>query len=175
MRHHGHRLWAAPVLLIVALALAGCGNGQGTSGYVAPDKVQPIPGTNLNRVTLTEQAMQDLGMQTTPVRKASPVTPKPTHTPTSTPTTKPTPTATPKTGTAAALTVIPVTAVIYDPQGSSWAYTIVGPRTFARQAIVIDHIVGDEAFLRSGPPVGTPVVTVGASELLGAEYGVGKE
>jgi len=165
------------VLLIVALALAGCGNGQGTSGYVAPDKVQPIPGTNLNRVTLTEPAMQDLGIQTTPVRTARSVTPKPKPAPTatSTPATKPTPTARPTTVTAVSLTVIPVTAVIYDPRGNSWTYTIVGPRAFARQAIVIDHIVGDEAFLRSGPPVGTPVVTVGAPELLGAEYGVGKE
>jgi len=34
---------------------------------------------------------------------------------------------------------------------------------------------GDEVLLRSGPPPGTPVVTVGAPELLGAEYGVGEE
>ena len=75
----------------------------------------------------------------------------------------------------AELTVIPLAAVIYDPQGRSWTYTIAAPRTFVRRAIVIDRIDGDEAFLRSGPPVGTPVVTVGAPELLGAEYGVGEE
>jgi hypothetical protein len=71
--------------------------------------------------------------------------------------------------------VVPLTAVIYDPSGSPWTYTVVGARTFLRQPIVVDHIDGDRVFLTSGPSVRTPVVTVGASELLGAEYGVGKE
>ena len=36
--------------------------------------------------------------------------------------------------------------------------------------VVIDHVDGDNAVLRSGPPAGTSVVTVGGAELLGTEY-----
>jgi hypothetical protein len=41
--------------------------------------------------------------------------------------------------------------------------------TFERQRIGIERIVGDLAVLSEGPPVGTPVVTVGAALLYGAE------
>ena len=70
---------------------------------------------------------------------------------------------------------IPFKAVIYDPNGKSWTYTSPAPRTFVRSAITIDRIDGDNAVLKAGPPVGTAVVTAGAPELLGAEYGVGEE
>lgn len=71
--------------------------------------------------------------------------------------------------------VIPFTAVIYDPDGQSWAYVVTGDRTYERAAISIDRIDGDQAVLKAGPPGGTPVVTAGAPELLGTEYGVGEE
>lgn len=71
--------------------------------------------------------------------------------------------------------VIPFTAVIYDPDGQSWAYVVVGDRTYERASVSIDHIDGDQAVLKAGPPDGTPVVTAGAAELLGIEYGVGAE
>jgi hypothetical protein len=70
---------------------------------------------------------------------------------------------------------IPFVAVIYDPQGQSWAYAVTGERTYQRVPIVIDRIDGDTAVLKSGPAAGTSVVTAGAPELLGAEYGVGEE
>ena len=35
-----------------------------------------------------------------------------------------------------------------------------------------DRIAGKLAFLKSGPPSGTPVVTVGSQELFGTEYEV---
>jgi hypothetical protein len=44
--------------------------------------------------------------------------------------------------------------------------------TFVPQEVVIARIDGDTAILTSGPAPGTEVVTVGAAELLGAEYGV---
>jgi transposase InsO family protein len=72
-------------------------------------------------------------------------------------------------------TVVPLTSVIYDPAGVAWVYTATATRTFSRTKIVIDHTTSDSAYLSSGPPVGSAVVTVGASELMGAEYGVGGE
>ena len=68
--------------------------------------------------------------------------------------------------------VMPYGAVIYDAQGSTWAYAALDTLTFQRAAIEIESIEGDEAFLSAGPPAGTPVVTVGAAELYGAETGV---
>ena len=42
-------------------------------------------------------------------------------------------------------------------------------------AVTVDQLQGDTAYLSKGPAVGTLVVTVGAEELLGTEYGVGHE
>ena len=70
--------------------------------------------------------------------------------------------------------IIPYSAVLYDAEGHSWVYTNPEPLVFIRQPIQIDTIVGDEAILADGPPVGTAVVTVGGAELFGTEFGVGK-
>ena len=45
---------------------------------------------------------------------------------------------------------------------------------FKREPIDVERIDGDVAVVRSGPAAGTPVVTVGAAELWGFEFGVGK-
>jgi len=41
--------------------------------------------------------------------------------------------------------------------------------TYQRQRIGVERIVGDLAVLSEGPAVGTPIVTVGAAMLYGAE------
>jgi hypothetical protein len=66
--------------------------------------------------------------------------------------------------------VVPYAAVLYDAHGDAWTYTSPEPLTFVRHRITVDNIQGDLAFLSSGPPVGTLVVTVGAAELYGAEF-----
>ena len=70
--------------------------------------------------------------------------------------------------------VIPYAAVLYDAKGNTWVYTNPEELVFIRKPIQIDTIVGDEAFLVDGPPVGAAVVTVGGAELYGTEFGVGK-
>jgi hypothetical protein len=65
--------------------------------------------------------------------------------------------------------VVPYGAVYYDAKGAPWVYVSGKPLTFERQRIGIERIVGDLAVLSEGPPVGTPVVTVGAALLYGAE------
>lgn len=71
--------------------------------------------------------------------------------------------------------VVPFTAVIYDPDGQSWTYVVVGDRTYERAPVTMDRVDGDSAVLKAGPADGTPVVTAGAPELLGTEYAVGEE
>jgi hypothetical protein len=75
-------------------------------------------------------------------------------------------------GSGSALTV-PYAAVIYDAQGATWSYVNTGPLVYLREEIKVERINGDTAILSAGPAAGTPVVTIGAAELYGAEIGVG--
>jgi len=70
---------------------------------------------------------------------------------------------------------IPLAALIYDPQGVPWTYLVVGRAAYQRTAVKVDHIDGDDVLISAGLRLGTPVVDAGAPELLGVEYGVGKE
>lgn len=119
---------------------------------IEPARVEPIPGTDLKRVTLTARAAERLGIQTAPVRGAH--------------------VARSESGTQR--TVIPYSAVIYDVHGGTWTYTNPDPLVFVRHRISVDSIDGDLAALSDGPPAGAAVVTTGAAELFGAEFGVGK-
>jgi hypothetical protein len=71
--------------------------------------------------------------------------------------------------------VVPYSAVVYDTDGSTWTYVNTAARTYVRQPITIVAIRDDIAQLSAGPPVGAPVVTVGAAELLGTEYNISGE
>ncbi len=65
--------------------------------------------------------------------------------------------------------VAPYAAVHYDGAGKAWAYVETAPFTYERKPLDIERIEGDWAVLRDGPPIGTRVVTTGASLLYGAE------
>jgi hypothetical protein len=65
--------------------------------------------------------------------------------------------------------VIPYSAVFYDENGGAWAYVNGEPRSYQRQRIAVERVVGDLAVLSDGPAVGTDVVTVGAPMLHGVE------
>lgn len=65
--------------------------------------------------------------------------------------------------------VVPYSAVYYDASGAAWVYVNAKPLTYERQRIAVERVVGDRAVLSDGPPIGTPVVTVGAALLYGAE------
>jgi len=69
--------------------------------------------------------------------------------------------------------VIPYSAVIYDLKGETWVYTSPEALTFVRERITVDYIEGDQAILTQGPAAGTKIVSVGAAELFGTEFGVG--
>lgn len=65
--------------------------------------------------------------------------------------------------------VVPYGSVYYDGKGDAWVYVNTKPLVFERQRVAVDRVVGDVAVLSDGPSVGTPVVTVGAAMLFGAE------
>jgi uncharacterized lipoprotein YbaY len=152
-----------PVLLglaaAVALALAGCGSASG-AGEPAPASLKPVAGSQVQQVQLTPAAERRAGIQTQPVRPAGGA--RSGH-------------AGARSGPASVRTVIPYSAVVYDTDGSTWTYVNTSGRTFVRERITVGAIEGHSALLSTGPAVGARVVTVGAPELLGAEYDISGE
>ena len=71
--------------------------------------------------------------------------------------------------------VLPYAAVLYDANGDTWTYTNPEPLVFVRHKISIDRVDGESAILAEGPDAGTKVVTVGAAELIGTEFGVDED
>ena len=146
MKHVNRLMVVASI--IAALQLSACGRRLAeTESEDEPAKFEPIAGTKLRSVTLTEDAIKRLDIQEALVRDVQ--------------------------VRGKQRKVIPYAAVLYDPDGATWAFTNPKPLLFVRQAIKIDYIVADLVVLLEGPPSGTAVVTVGAAELFGAEIGVG--
>jgi hypothetical protein len=133
------------LLLVLAAAasvgLSGCAAVKSDSAPtgVAPAALEKV-GSDLSKITLTDKAVERLGLTTEKVTKGSALE-------------------------------IPYAALMYDGAGKTWVYTSPEPRTYIRAAVTVDKITGDKVQLRSGPPAGTEVVTIGAAELFGTEFG----
>jgi hypothetical protein len=142
----------ATLLVVGGLAAGGCGTGVGTSAATAAPAATEQPATLQDGkdgapgiVHLSPVAQQRLDIRTSTV------------------------------GTAGGVLVMPYGAVVYEPDGSSWAFVQTEERTYQREPLTITGISGDQVTLGSGPPVGTPVVTQGAAELVGVETGIDGE
>ena len=79
----------------------------------------------------------------------------------------------PLTGEASSL-VVPQAALLHDAFGGTWVYEARGQHVFVRRRVSVIDMVGTMAVLDHGPAPGTRVVTAGAAELFGTEFGVGK-
>lgn len=133
------------LLGLAAFLLAACSQGE-VAGIVSEDPpvhVEKNEATGLSLLTLSAKAAERLGIATGAVSAVG------------------------------AGTAIPYAALVYDKAGKTWVYTNPQGRDFIRQEIEVERIEGDLAFLSSGPPVGTAVVTVGTAELWGVDTGVG--
>jgi multidrug efflux pump subunit AcrA (membrane-fusion protein) len=73
-------------------------------------------------------------------------------------------------GESESLTV-PRNSLLRDIYGGAWVYEKVGDHVYRRQRVLVDRVVGDLAVLVNGPKVGAAVVTDGAAELFGTEFG----
>lgn len=145
MRNANRLMLVAPVL--AGLHLAACQQAAEKKEKVAPAHVEHIEGEEVSRVTLTEKAAERLAVTLDVVRDE-------------------------RVG-GALRKVVPYGAVLYDVNGRTWVYTSPESLVFVRREIVVDHIAGDLAVLTDGPPAGTRVVTLGATELHGAEFEIG--
>ena len=138
--------WIAVGLCIACLPLAACAKPPVEEEVESRAvKVEQIEGSDLSRVTVTEEAAKRLDLQTKTLRTVM------------------------IRGTLRK--VIPYAALLYDKDGNTWAYVATGgdPLTFVRASVTVDYIDGETAVLSAGPAVGAVVVTTGASELFGSE------
>src|SRR3954469_15266368 len=76
---------------------------------------------------------------------------------------------------AGSRTKVPYDAVLYEPNGKAIVYTNPAPLRYESASVKVAHFKGKTAVLKSGPPKGTRVVTVGGDEILGVEQGVAGE
>jgi membrane fusion protein, heavy metal efflux system len=70
--------------------------------------------------------------------------------------------------------VVPRAALLRDIHGDTWVYENTSPHTFARRRVSVDRVVGDLAAIATGPKPGAKIVTDGAAELFGTEFGGSK-
>jgi hypothetical protein len=139
---------AGLVLIACVVSLSACG-GEASTGYDyelashhEPAKLEPIKGTDVQRVIFDAEAAERVGLKTAPIRQER------------------------------RKEIMPYAALIYDAEGDTYAYTAPEPLTYVRQEINIDHFEGDSVVLSDGPPAGTKVVTVGVDEVYGTEFEV---
>ena len=138
---------AGLVLVAGVVSLSAC--SEASSGYDyelashhEPAKLEPIKGTDVQRVIFDALAAKRVGLKTSPIRQNGQGK------------------------------IMPYAALIYDAEGGTYAYTAPEPLTYVRQEISIDHMDGDSVVLSGGPPAGTEVVTVGVDEVYGTEFEV---
>lgn len=143
------RVVCAGLVLIAGVASLSACSGEASSGYDYetashhdPAKLEPIKGTDVQRVIFDADAVKRVGLQTAPIRQDG------------------------------RKEIMPYAALIYDAEGNTYAYTAPRPLTYVRQQINIDHFDGGSVVLSDGPPVGTEVVTIGADEVYGTEFEV---
>jgi len=144
------------LLTLAAFAFAGCAKVDAEAKKSSASRVEAIDGSSIKRVVLNPGAEKRLDIQTAKVREATPQE---------------------IVGIPAGLSsrsVIPYEALIYDKTGATFTYTNPKDLDYVRAAITVDGIKDKVVVLSAGPPLGTPVVTVGAVLLYGVETGVGK-
>jgi hypothetical protein len=138
MSHHA--VVRGIVALSTCLAITGCKEATpaAVTGY-EPAQLELVSGTDVKRVTFTEEGLRRIDLQTAPVR------------------------------TIAGHAAVPHAAIIYESDGTTIVYVAETQRSFMRRAVVVRRVAGDWAFIRRGPSQGTSVVTVGAAQVHGAE------
>jgi hypothetical protein len=136
---------ALPVV-IAAAALAGCHTTTTSADAGGPPPSARMERTGPNgvlSVVLTQLGAQRAGIQTAVAATA-----------------------------AHGRAVVPDSALLYQPDGSSVIYAMTGPLTYTLATVGVASIQGSQVYLTGVKP-GTTVVTVGGEELLGVQDGVG--
>jgi hypothetical protein len=137
--------WITALALVASTAapLAACAEvPTSTHKTVEPVTSEPIGDTGMKRLTLTEQAVDRLAVETVPVVDGG------------------------------GRLLIPYAALLYLPDGTTFVYTNPEGHSYVRAPVAVESINGAQVVLTNGPAPGTSVVTAGGAELWGAEFGI---
>jgi hypothetical protein len=146
---HVTRRQAASALLVPVLAvlgLAGCARGGPSAAPEVPQAQMEHLGQNKAlSVVLTPLGARRIAIQTAPAVASG------------------------------RRVLIPVRALLYEPDGRTVVYTKTAAYAYTRQFITVTVITSSQVVVTSGLSAGAQVVTEGAEELLGVQNGVGVE
>jgi hypothetical protein len=135
------RLVAAGLVVLAAgLTVSACSEVESNLRETYPYKVEPIKGSDVQRVRMKDETAALLPVETTTVRRAG------------------------------KRKVVPHEALIYNPDGGSFVYTKPEAQTYVRAPVKVLRVDRGEAVLSDGPRAATTIVTTGAAELLATEY-----
>lgn len=132
----------AALLLLAAVGLSACGNSASPAIHPSA-RLERVAGSSATRIVLSALGAQRIGIQTASVRSAT-----------------------------GSQVIVPYSSIVYGAGGSTYTFTNPSPLVYMEVLVKVDHFAGSSAYLRTGPPVGARVVTVGAEELLGVQTGV---
>jgi hypothetical protein len=68
---------------------------------------------------------------------------------------------------------VPWASIVHDAHGGAWVYESLGDGKYRRRRVDVRNVQNGIAILARGPEPGTRVVTTGAAELFGTEFGAG--
>jgi len=139
------RMLSAGLAVIAAASFSACKEieEESSAGY-EPSKLSAIKGKSedFQRVTFTKEGAARTGLETGRVTRTG------------------------------GRKTIPYESLIYNDEAKTFVYTSSKPLNYERVPITVDRIEDDRVYLAQGPAVGTTVVTVGASEVYGAELDI---
>jgi hypothetical protein len=142
------RLVLAALVLVAGLSLSACKEveEESAAGY-EPAKLGKAEGKSddFKLVTFTEEGSARVGLKTGAIRRSG------------------------------AHKVVPYTALLYNDEAKTFVYTSPKTLSYVRESVEVDRIEGDRVLLSDGPPAGTTVVTVGATEVYGAELEIAEK
>jgi hypothetical protein len=134
--------WGIAFVVVAASLIAGCSDYAPDDDAYHPAEVEEIANSDVKKVTLTSDAASRIDLDLATAQRND------------------------------EQTVVPHAAIVYDGEGAPWVYTSPGELTFVRTAVVVDRVEGDMAWLSQGLRPGSRVVTVGATEIYGAELDI---
>ena len=138
--------WILVFVTSLTLLVGAC--AQSAEPEAANDEslahLEDIAGSDVKRITMSEEAAERIGVQTVPVAAAD-----------------------------GGRIKVPSATLLYDQTGRTWVFTEPEHDVFVREEVKIIGTNGEDTILSSGPTADTPVVTVGVAELYGTELGVG--
>ena len=140
LRRSPRVLAAGLALMAAGLVLSGCEEVPSNLVKSEPFELEPIEGTDIQRVKLADRTAKRIDLQTATV------------------------------GGNETELIVSHAALIYNPEGEVFVYTRPEPGAYVRAPVVVSRVEGEQALLSEGPPPGTVVVTIGAAELLATEY-----